>query len=166
MAIKIKSLEQASKTYTDVGFIYKDLFLDIEQTTLTSPGYVVPVPGVDIKSSTDLGAIQNSLQNLLNTRPGQRFLFPKYGLNLSNFLFDTLNEINGQIIGNAIFNAINEFEPRVNVTQVNVALDYDNNQYNIDIYLSIPLLNINTTIQTALDLQKQSFIVLPTSKTA
>lgn len=166
MAIKIKSLEQISKSYTEVGFIYKDLSLDIAQSKISAPGYVVPVPGTDIKSSTDLGAIQNSLQNLFNTRPGQRFLFPEYGLNLNTYLFDTLNEINGQIIGNAIFNAVNEFEPRVNVTNVNVALDYENNQYNIDIYLSIPLLNINTSIQTVLDIQKQSFVVLPNSKTS
>jgi phage baseplate assembly protein W len=164
MAIKIKSLEQISKDYTDVGYLYKDLALDITLTTLTSPGYVVPVPGSDIKSSNDLAAIQNSLQNLFNTKPGQRFLFPAYGLNLNSFLFDTINEINGQIIGTTIFNAINEFELRVSPIKVNVTLDPDNNQYLIDIFLSIPLLNINTTIQTVLDIQKQSFIVLPTTK--
>jgi phage baseplate assembly protein W len=164
MAIKIKSLEQTSKNYTEVGYLYKDLALDIALTALTSPGYTVPIPGSDIKSSNDLAAIQNSLQNLFNTKPGQRFLFPKYGLNLNSFLFEAVNEPNGQIIGNTIFNAINEFETRVTPIKVNVILDPDNNQYLIDIFLSIPLLNINTTIQTVLDIQKQSFIVLPNTK--
>ncbi len=164
MAIKIKSLERISKTFTEQTYIYKDLSLDLTQTVLDAPGFTLPVPGSDIAASFDIAAIKNSLQNLFNTKPGQRFLFPKYGLDLYQFLFEPITETNGNIIGNKIFTSINIYEPRVSVKNVQVFLDPDNNQYLINILLDIPELDIQTTIDTVLDLRKQSFIVLPTSR--
>ncbi len=164
MAIKIKSLERISKTFTEQTYIYKDLSLDLTQTVLDAPGFPLPIPGADIKASFDIAAIKNSLQNLFNTIPGQRFLFPKYGLDLYQFLFEPVTETNGNIIGNKIFTSINIYEPRVSVNNVEVILDPDNNQYIINILIDIPDLKIQTTIESVLDLRKQSFIVLPTSR--
>ena len=164
MAIKLKNLERIAKTYTEQTYLYKDLTLDIAQTAIEAPGYRIPVPGTDIKASFDLGAIKNSLQNLFSTKPGQRFLFPEYGLNLDQFLFQPITEANGNVIGNTIFTTINIYEPRVSVRNVQVFLDPDNNQYLINILLDIPSLNIETTIETVFDIKRQSFIVLPTSK--
>lgn len=164
MAIKIKDLEQISKAYTVKQFSYKDLSLDLVQTKIDSPGFKLAVPGTDIKADFDLGAIKNSLQNLFNTRPGQRFLFPEYGLDLYQYLFQPITELNGNIIGSKIFTTINTFEPRVKAEQVNVILDPDNSQYIINIIVNIPLLNTETTIETRFDLRRQSFIVLPTTR--
>lgn len=164
MAIKIKPLEQISKNYTTQGYLYKDLSLDITQTKIESPGFRLPVPGTDIKADFDLDAIKNSLQNLFNTKPGQRFLFPDYGLDLNQFLFQPITRSNGNIIGTKIFTTINKYETRVKVRQVNVILEPDNNQYIINILIDIPLLKIETTIEANFDLRKQSFIVLPTTR--
>lgn len=164
MAIKIKKLDQVSKNYTAQQYLYKDLSLDITQTKIESPGYRLSIPGTDIKASFDLNAIKNSLQNLFNTKPGQRFLFPTYGLDLNQFLFQPITQTNGNIIGSKIFSAVNKFEPRVKPRQVNVILDPDNNQYIINIIIDIPELNVVTTIETNFDLRKQTFIVLPTSR--
>jgi phage baseplate assembly protein W len=164
MAIRIKSLQDTAKTYTDLGVLYKDLALDVSQRELKTVGFSKSIPTTEINTSINLEAIRNSLQNLFSTRPGQRFLFPEYGLDLNKFLFDIVNENNGQILGNLIFNTVNENEPRVTVTNVTVLLDPDNNQYVIDIFLIVPLLNIETTIRTTFDIQKQSFIVLPSSE--
>jgi len=165
MAIKLKNLEKISNNYTEQRFLYKDLALDIAQTTQEAPGFNLPVPGSDIKASFDLAAIRNSLQNLFSTKPGQRFLFPKYGLNLARFLFSPITEPNANIIGNTIFSTINVYEPRVTVKNVQVLLDPDNNQYLINIIIEIPTLNLITTINTVLDIKKQSFLILPQSKT-
>ena len=78
MAIRLKSLETAAKQFTEQRYLYKDLTLDINQSDLEVPGYTLPIPKEDLKASFDLGAIRNSLQNLFNTLPGQRFLFPNY----------------------------------------------------------------------------------------
>lgn len=164
MAIKIKNLEKIANTYTEQRFIYKDLSLDISQTKIQAPGYTIPVPGADIRASFDLAAIRNSLQNLFNTSPGQRFLFPEYGLNLRPFLFSPINEANGNVLGNKIYAGINTWEPRVRIKNVQVKLDPDNNQYVINILMDIPSLNLSTTINTVLDIKKQTFQVLPTSR--
>jgi phage baseplate assembly protein W len=164
MAIKIKNLEQVSKNYTDQQYLYKDLSLDISQTKIESPGFKLAIPGTDIRASFDLNAIKNSLQNLFNTKPGQRFLFPDYGLDLNQFLFQPITQANGNIIGNKVFTTINKYESRVKVRRVEVLLEPDNNQYTINILIDIPLLNIQTTIETNFDLRKQSFVILPTSR--
>ena len=79
MAIKIKSLETIANTYTEQQFIYSDLALDLAIDQKVTPGYKPgTVPKNDIKASKDYNAIRNSLTNLFNTLPGQRFLFPDY----------------------------------------------------------------------------------------
>ncbi len=166
MAIKIKSLEKIANTYTEQRFIYKDLSLDLTQTKIQAPGYSIPAPGSDIRASFDQAAITNSLQNLFSTSPGQRFLFPEYGLDLKPFLFSPITEANGNVLGNRIFSGISTWENRVKVVKVQVNLDPDNNQYIINIILEIPQLSIITTINTILDIKKQTFQVLPTSKLA
>jgi phage baseplate assembly protein W len=165
MAIKIKSLENISKNYLERQYIFKDLSLDISQTKINAPGDVLPIPSTDIKASFDLAAIRNSLQNLFNTIPGQRFLFPDYGLDFYQWLFTPITESNGRALGNKIYSTINKYEPRVTVQSVDVNLDPDNNQYNIDIIINIPRLNQQTTINSILDIQKQSFIVVENSRT-
>jgi phage baseplate assembly protein W len=165
MAIKIKSLDAIAKNYTEQNFIYKDLTLDIIQTKLFEPGFKIPTPGSDIQASFDLEAIKNSLQNLFNTKPGERFLYPEYGLDLTTYLFSPITEANGRMIGSVIFNTINNWEPRISVKNVNVITDPDNNQYNINIFISVPVLNINTTVESVLDVKRQSFLILPTSQT-
>lgn len=164
MAIKIKSLEKIANTYTETGYLYKDLSLDIAQSKIQTPGYNIPTPGADIRASFDLAAITNSLQNLFGTSPGQRFLFPEYGLDLRPFLFSPINEANGNVLGNKIFATISTWEQRVLVKNVEVNLDPDNNQYIINIILEVPLLNLTTTINTIFDIKKQIFQVIPTSR--
>jgi len=165
MAIKLTNLERLGNTLKNQpGYFYKDLSLDISQTKLFSPEFSIPVPGSDIKVSYDLAAIKNSLQNLFSTKPGERFLFPEYGLDLQGFLFTPITELNGEMLGSKIFTTINNWEPRVTVTKIDVFTDVDNNQYVINIYIEVPSLNINTVIESVLDTKKQSFIVLPTSQ--
>ena len=69
MAIRLKQLERIANSYTELGYIYKDLTLDIEQTSLLSPGFNQTLPGPDVKTSFDVKAIRNSLTNLFNTLP-------------------------------------------------------------------------------------------------
>lgn len=164
MAIKIKNLESLSSEYTLKKYVYKDLSLDIGITKIESPGFKLPVPGADIKASFDREAISNALANLFNTLPGQRFLFPEYGLDLYQFLFEPITKFNGEILGRKIYDAIKKFESRVIPRQVRVIADNDNSTYDITIVIEIPVLNQTTETQFALDIKKQSFITIPTSR--
>lgn len=164
MAIKIKQLEQVANNYTEQGYVYKDLFLDISQTSLLSPGFKIPVPGADIRASFDVEAITNSLTNLFNTLPGQRFLFPQYGLDVYQYLFEPLTQTNGETLGRKIYDSIKLYEPRVIPRKVKVQVDPDLSQYLVNIIIEIPILNFVSTTDFLFDIKKQSFINLQTSR--
>jgi phage baseplate assembly protein W len=160
MAIKIKLLEQVSKAFTDQTSTYRDLALDIQQVKVQPAGFANALPKTDIKANYNVEAISNSLINLFNTVPGQRFLYPQYGLNLRSFLFDQVSENAAQIIGSKMLNAITAYEPRVRVQNINVVVDNDRQQYLFTININIPSLNVNNNINTILDVRSQSFILL------
>lgn len=163
MAIKLKRLEEVAKTYTEQNYVFKDLFLDMTKTTSVKPGTLLPIPGTDIKASFDIAAIRNSLQNLFNTLPGQRFLFPEYGLNIHQFLFLPITQETGTIIAERLLRSIERFETRVKVERVNVRAEPDESTYYITLIISIPIFQQQTTIETQLNIKTQSFIFLPTS---
>jgi phage baseplate assembly protein W len=165
MAIRLKNLETAAKQYTEQSYLFKDLTLDIGENNLEVPGYTLPVPQSDLKASFDLGAIRNSLQNLFNTLPGQRFLFPDYGLDLYQFLFLPITQSIGQSIGERMLRAIEQYETRIYVKQINVKPDPDNSTYIISIAIEIPIFKQETTLQGELNIKSQSFVFLPTSRT-
>ena len=160
MAIKISTLQQISDQYKQRDFYYKDLHLDFAKSYQFSTTLNRKVEGSDIQVDYDENAIKNSLRNLFNTRPGQRFLFPLYGINLNGYLFEAINEYNGQLIGEKIVKAIKTFEPRVTLRQCNVVAMPDDNQYEITIIVEIPIFNTVTSINTVLDAANQSFIFL------
>lgn len=164
MAIKIKSLETIAKTYTEQQYIYKDLTLDLARDQTLTPGYNPgDVPKIDIKADKDYNAIRNSLTNLFNTVPGQRFLFPDYGLDLRQYLFSPITEFAARDIGSNILRCISKYEPRVNVVNVNVEASPDDHRYNITLILNFPALNTTNTVDYTFDIKGQSFILLPST---
>ena len=164
MAIKISNLQQISDQYKQKAYYYKDLHLDFEKSGEFSTSLNRKIEGNDVKVDFDESAIRNSLRNLFNTKPGQRFLFPLYGLDLYQFLFEAVSEFNGQLIGEKIVTSIENFEPRVSVVECNVIAKPDDNEYDITIVVKIPILNSLASINTMLDVKTQSFIFLETSR--
>lgn len=163
MAIKIKSLERVAADISP-DFFYKDLTLDITQERIVTPGYEQTIPGADIKASFDTRAIINSLTNLFNTLPGQRFLFPEYGLDLYQFLFEPVSEPIGKLIGDKILTAIKKFEPRVKIRKIIVDGLPDQNMYNITIIIELPVLQTTFEANYNFDLKRQSIIYIPTRR--
>jgi phage baseplate assembly protein W len=164
MAIKIENLESVASQFINKSYTYKDLSLDLKLYNIESGGYQPPIPGADIKVSYDVAAIANSLSNLFNTLPGQRFLFPEYGLDLYRYLFEPITKFNAQTIGNYIYQSVKIYEPRVTPRNINVRPEPDNNIYYITIVLEIPELNTTTEIGFDFDIKKQQFITVPTSR--
>lgn len=166
MAIQLKNFERIARTYTEQKYVYKDLAFDMKENTLVSSGFTKPVNGTDIMASFDLAAIKNSLQNLFNTIPGQRFLFPEYGLDLYQFLFQPITLSNAELIGDIILQRIQIYEPRINVQRINVVAVPDQNTYEITIIIEIPIIQLTTQLPAVLDVKRQSFIFVPTSRNA
>lgn len=164
MAIKISNLETISKQFDQKSHVYKDFHLDFEKSFEFNSALNTRIDGNDLRVDYDESAIRNSLRNLFNTKPGQRFLFPLYGLDLNQYIFEAVTEENGQLIGEKIVTSIEKYEPRVRLLQCDVVAMPDDNQYDITIMVSIPIFNTTSSINTILDVKTQSFVFLETSR--
>jgi phage baseplate assembly protein W len=128
------------------GSIYKDLKLDLKLNYTQNTQLLKRREIKDIQISEDVDAIKNSLFNLFTTMPGQKILNPIYGLNLTQYLFTGISTSNARIIGETINRGISQFEPRIRLVKLNIETDYDNNQYNISMIISVPSLNVNNVL--------------------
>ena len=91
----------------------------------------------DITTIKNERAIQNSIKNIVMTKPKELMFSPNFGSYVSNYLFDfidvhTSNEIKNEIIRSIKFN-----EPRVNLTDVIVNPEPDNNRFLVKIIYKI-----------------------------
>jgi phage baseplate assembly protein W len=109
-------LERVSKAFRDVGSSFQVNPLNYDL--------------IAIKNET---AIARSVRNLVLTLPGERFFNQNLGSRVSRALFENIDRVSSSIIQDEIENTINNYEPRVNLTSVNVSPDYDNNAFNVTI---------------------------------
>jgi phage baseplate assembly protein W len=138
-AIAIKDL---NKTPKERSHLYSDLELDLI-IDYTKTGQLNNIKEQkDIRIDYDINAIKNSIYNIFTTIPGQKILNPVFGLNLMYFLFSGISETNGRLLGEAIVQGIRKYEYRVELEYVNVITDIENQQYTIELILSVPSLNI------------------------
>ena len=117
-SVKLNNLRNIYKPEVNHTFI--DIHCDIEESiVLTSDSRQHP-RGKDLKVDYDEAAIRNSIVNIFNTPPGERFLIPEFGINLKRYLFEAVSDDTAQLIGRTILNTIERWEPRVNVENVTV----------------------------------------------
>ena len=121
-------------------YLYSDLKLDLSFNYSNSFQFFKNKEVKDMEVSYDIQAIRNSLVNIFNTNKGEFLLSPDFGLNLRQYLFGSISDINGRLIGDAIVQGIAKYEPRVVVDNVIVVTDYDNSQYLLNISVTIPAL--------------------------
>ena len=122
--------------------IYVDIELDLKQNYAKSPRLNSKNVIKDLVASYDVDAVKNSLFNLFTTIPGQKILNPIYGLNLLQFVFTGITEINANLMGNLILEGIGKFEPRLEVKKIFIFPDIENQTYEIGLRLDVPSLNI------------------------
>jgi phage baseplate assembly protein W len=71
--------------------------------------------------------------NLVFTLPGEKFFNQTLGSNISQSLFESLDDISAAAIQDEISNTIRNYEPRVNLISVDVSPNYDTNEFNVTI---------------------------------
>jgi phage baseplate assembly protein W len=121
--------------------VYSDLKLDLMLDTTFNNQLYKQQQILDIQADTNLGAIYNSIANIITTSPGQKPLNPIFGVGFGDLLFLPVTDQRAMSIGNAIFQAIQTFEPRVNVLNVNVQPLPEENQYIITLTITVPRFN-------------------------
>ena len=139
-SILLTNLKKSIKA--DQDYTYKDINLDIQQVEqfISDNRAIQTIKHKDIADSKDVAAIINSIFNILNTRPGQRFLIPKFGCNLLGFVGQPITESTGNQLGQIIYNAIRNWEPRVRIDNILVDGRPDDNEYDITFTITIPSL--------------------------
>jgi phage baseplate assembly protein W len=70
--------------------------------------------------------IQRSLEILLSTRVGERVMEPKYGCNLDEYLFESLDTTTKTIIADKVQTAILYFESRIDAKRIEVNTEREN----------------------------------------
>lgn len=91
----------------------------------------------DIAILKNEDAIKKSVMNLVRTRIGERFFNSLLGSNVENYLFELANSGLVDPLQEEIRNVISNFEPRVTVRRVDVAVYPEDNQLDITITYDI-----------------------------
>lgn len=82
------------------------------------PNFDADTQGVDMTERND--DIRKSLHILLTTSVGERVMLPKYGCNLEEWLFASLDTTTKTLIKDRIRTSILYFEPRIDVNRIEI----------------------------------------------
>ena len=108
----------------------------------------------DIIAIRNETAIARSIRNLIMTVPGERFFNPLLGSDVSGLLFENVDMLTASEISDQIKITIENFEPRVVLTDVHVVPDYDIGQFDVTLNYDIVGIDVQP--------QQLSFVLQPT----
>ena len=99
-------------------------------------------------------AINKSVRNIVETNPGEKFFQPLFGAEVRNQLFELVDFGNASIIEEQIGEAIDNFEPRVILQEIDVEPRPDTNEFEVTIIYEI--------VGQAIPAQQYTFILQAT----
>ena len=82
-------------------------------------------------------AIARSVRNIVFTLPGEKFFDEDFGSNISQSLFENIDEISAAEIVDEIEQSLINYEPRINLLNVRAFPIFDNNQFDVRIVYEI-----------------------------
>ena len=95
-------------------------------------------------------AIKQAVRNLILTTPGEKPFQPLVGSNISQLLFEPLDDFTEDAIRQEIINTINRFEPRVRLETVEVIGNFSRNTFDVTVEYRIVGIPIVETIEFVL----------------
>jgi len=108
----------------------------------------------DLIALKNESAIARSVRNIVFTIPGEKFFDESFGSNISKSLFENIDDITASIIVDEVRQSIRNFEPRVNLLDVQAFPDFDNNSFDLTIIYEI--------IGADIPAQQLQFVLQPT----
>jgi phage baseplate assembly protein W len=123
---------------------FKDLSMSFQANPLNN----------DLIALKNETAISRSIRNIVFTLPGEKFFNENFGSRVSRSLFENVDEISASIIRDEIENSINNYEPRVQLIEVQTIHDYDNGAFDVIINYRI--------IGADVPAQQLQFVLQPT----
>lgn len=121
---------------------YSDVSMGFEKNPLTG----------NIARVTDAQSIKQALKSLLLTDQGERLYNVNLGSKIKSSLFDPLDEITAGNLNTSIRQAISNYEPRVEVIQLQITPSEELNAFKVNLFFSI--INIPEVQQLDLTLKR------------
>ena len=95
-----------------------------------------PITG-DLVSIKDEASIKQAIVNLLLTNKGERLFAPDIGSGVSRLLFEQMDYGVAALIKSEIDQVLTEYEPRINIINLEVIPDFDNNGFEVGLEFEI-----------------------------
>ena len=114
---------------------FKDISMTFQSNPLTDDLIVIK----------DANASTRSIRNIVFTLPGEKPFEPDFGSYISGSLFENMDDITGGVIEDQIRESINNWEPRVNLTEVITNPNFDNNAF--DVIITYEIVGSNVPLQ-------------------
>ena len=134
----------ALKTITSGDFkksrAFADIIMSFKRNPFTDDASVVK----------NDNAIKQAIKNLILTTPGEKPFQPTVGSKVMDMLFEPLDPFTADAVKAEIINTVNQYEPRVELTKVDVTAIPEGNKLNITLEYRIVGLPIVETIEFVL----------------
>ena len=91
-----------------------------------------PLSG-DLITLKNENAIARAVRNIVLTTPGEKFFDPDFGSSVGEILFENVDDITAVSIEDEIKSSLKNYEPRVELIDVNVEPNFDENQFDVTI---------------------------------
>ena len=91
----------------------------------------------DLIAIKNENAIARSVKNIVFTLQGEKFFNPTFGSRISRTLFENIDDITASVIVDEIKESIRNYEPRVELLDVEAFPNFDNNQFDVNITYEI-----------------------------
>ena len=112
---------QATNNSSRSNKTYSDLNLNFTKNPATN----------DVARLTDIEAVKRAVRNLVLTNQFERPFHPEIGTSIRDLLFETITPLNAVLLEDRIREVIVNFEPRADLTGIQVFDEIDNNQYRV-----------------------------------
>ena len=106
---------------------FKDLDLDFGLNSVTK----------DVNKLTDAEAIKRSVRNLINLNNYEKPFRPEIGSGIRGLLFEPMTELTSHFMQVKIAEILNQFEPRISVSNIIINNQEERNAYSVSIHFLI-----------------------------
>ena len=104
----------------------------------------------DLSVVNNDNSIKQAVKNIILTSPGEKPFQPLVGSSVNRLLFEPLDAFTADTIAEEIRTTINQYEPRVSLTRVDVTPIFEGNKLNVSLEYRIVGLPIVETIEFVL----------------
>lgn len=87
----------------------------------------------DINDFVGMNAVKSSISNILSTLKGDRRMIPEFALGAHELLFEPIDDVTAALLGEEILEAIEAWDDRVRIDNVNITPVYDKKMYEVQI---------------------------------